>query len=137
MRSIRQIKNLKGKKVLVRVDFNVPIKNGRILDDFRIKKALPTIKFLEKKGAKIILITHLGKNGNESLAPIIKRFFEISKCSKSQVSFFDNIRKFTGEAKNDLNFAKKLSVLGDVYVNDALSVSHREHASVVDRKSVV
>jgi len=80
MRSIRQIKNLKGKKVLVRVDFNVPIKNGRILDDFRIKKALPTIKFLEKKGAKIILITHLGKNGNESLAPIIKRFFEISKC---------------------------------------------------------
>ncbi|OGI71747.1 phosphoglycerate kinase [Candidatus Nomurabacteria bacterium RIFCSPHIGHO2_02_FULL_35_13] len=131
MRSIRQIKNLKGKKVLVRVDFNVPIKNGRILDDFRIKKALPTIKFLEKKGAKIILITHLGKNGNESLAPIIKRFFEISKCSKSQVSFFDNIRKFTGEAKNDLNFAKKLSVLGDVYVNDAFSVSHRAHASIV------
>src|SRR3989344_3808617 len=131
MRSIRQIKNLKGKKVLVRVDFNVPIKNGRILDDFRIKKALPTIKFLEKKGAKIILITHLGKNGNESLAPIIKRFFEISKCSKSQVSFFDNIRKFTGEAKNDLNFAKKLSVRGDVYVNDAFSVSHRAHASIV------
>lgn len=58
MRSIKQIKNLKGKKVLLRVDFNVPIKDGKILDDFRIKKALPTIKFLLDKGADILLITH-------------------------------------------------------------------------------
>lgn len=131
MRSIRQIKNLKGKKVLVRVDFNVPIKNGKVLDDFRIKKALPTIKFLEKKGAKIILITHLGKDGSENLKPVIKHFFKISKCLKSQVSFFDNIRKFPGEVKNDITFAKKLSKLGDIYVNEGFSVSHRAHASVV------
>jgi len=138
MRSIKQIKNLptgqaglKGKRVLVRVDFNVPIKDGRVLDDFRIRKALPTIKFLEKRGAKIILITHLGKDGSESLAPTIKHFFKISKCSKSQISFFDNIRKFPGEMKNDITFAKKLSKLGDIYVNDAFSVSHRIHASIV------
>ena len=137
MRSIRQIKNLRGKRVLVRVDFNVPIKftrrggNGKVLDDFRIQKTSPTIKFLEKKGAKIILITHLGKDGSESLEPVIKRFFKISKCLKSQISFFDNIRKFKGEMENDLSFAKKLSKLGDVYVNDAFSVSHRAHASIV------
>ncbi len=131
MRSIREIKNLKGKTVLVRVDFNVPIENGRILDDFRIKKAIPTIKFLEKKSAKIILITHLGKDGSESLEPVIKHFFKISKCSKSKISFFGNIRKFKDEMENDLSFAKKLAALGDIYVNEAFSVSHRNHASIV------
>ncbi len=131
MRSIKQIKNLKGKIALVRVDFNVPTKNGEVLDDFRIKKAIPSIKFLIKKGAKVILITHLGKDGSKSLKPIIKHFFKISKCSKSQVSFFDNVRKFAGEMKNDSSFAKKLSILGDIYVNEAFSVSHRTHASVI------
>lgn len=131
MRSIKQIKNLKGKKVLLRVDFNVPIKDGKILDDFRIKKALPTIKFLLDKGADILLITHLGKDGSESLEPIIKHFFKISKFSKTKISFFDNIRKFDGEMKNNLVFAKELSKLGDIYVNDAFSVSHRMHASIV------
>ncbi len=132
MRSIEQIKNLKGKIALVRVDFNVPIKNGRVLDDFRIRKALPTVKFLEKKGAKIILITHLGEDGSKSLEPVIKHFFKIFKCSKSQVGFLPNIRKFPGEMKNDPNFAKKLSKLGDIYVNEAFSVSHRAHASIVE-----
>jgi phosphoglycerate kinase len=131
MRSLKLIKNLKGKIVLLRVDFNVPIKNGKIEDDFRIRKALPTIKFLLQKGAKIILITHLGKDGTASLEPVIKRFFLISKIAKNKVTFFDNIRKFPGEMKNDPAFAKKLSMLGDVYVNDAFSVSHREHASIV------
>jgi phosphoglycerate kinase len=131
MRSIKQIKDLKGKTALVRVDFNVPIKNGKVLDDFRIKSALPTINFLLKKGAKIILITHLGKDGSESLAPVIKKFFAISKVDKNKVSFFENIRKFPGEMKNDSAFAKKLSEMGDIYVNEAFSVSHREHASIV------
>jgi len=138
MRSIKQIKNLKGKTVLLRVDFNVPIKparrnggNGKVEDDFRIKKALPTIKFLLKKGAKIILITHLGKDGTANLEPVKKCFFKVSKIASAKVTFFENIRKFPGEMKNDLAFAKKLSTMGDIYVNDAFSVSHREHASIV------
>lgn len=131
MRSIKQIKNLKNKKVLVRVDFNVPILDGQILDDFRITKSLPTIKFLEKKGAKIILITHLGKDGTDDLTPVKEHFFKVSKCSKERVSFFENIRKFPGETKNELNFARELAKLGDIYINEAFSVSHREHASIV------
>ncbi|OGI45465.1 phosphoglycerate kinase [Candidatus Nomurabacteria bacterium GWB1_40_6] len=131
MRSIRQIKNIKAKTVLLLVDFNVPVKNGKVMDDFRIKATLPTINFLLKKGAKIILITHFGKDGTASLDPIAKHFFRISKIDKNRVTFFDNIRKFSGEMKNDVTFAKKLSKMGDIYVNEAFSVSHREHASVV------
>ncbi|OGI64356.1 phosphoglycerate kinase [Candidatus Nomurabacteria bacterium RIFCSPLOWO2_01_FULL_41_21] len=132
MKSIRSLKNLKGKRVIVRVDFNVPIKGGKVEDDFKIKKTLPTINFLLKKGVKkIVLITHLGRDGSASLEPVIKRFFNISKISKEKVEFFKNIRKFSGEEKNDLVFAKKLAGLGDIYVNDAFPVSHRAHASVV------
>ncbi|MEK7190466.1 MAG: phosphoglycerate kinase [Patescibacteria group bacterium] len=131
MRSIKQIKNLKGKTALVRVDFNVPIKNRKVEDDFRIRAALPTINFLLKKDAKLVLITHLGKDGTDNLEPVIKCFFAISKIDPNRVAFFDNIRKFPGEMKNDPDFAKKLSTMGDIYVNDAFSVSHREHASIV------
>jgi phosphoglycerate kinase len=131
MRSIKQIKNIKGKTVLLRVDFNVPIKNGKVLDDFRIRAALPTIDFLIKKSAKIILLTHLGKDGKASLDPVIKRFFAVSKIAQNKVVFFDNLRKFPGEINNDQDFAKKLAKMGDLYVNDAFSVSHREHASIV------
>ena len=131
MRSIKQIKNLKGKTALLRVDFNVPIKNEKVMDDFKIIKALPTINFLLKRGAKIILITHLGKDGTKNIVPVIKKFFALSKISKSKVTFFENIRKFRGEMKNDQIFAKRLASLGDIYVNDAFSVSHRKHASIV------
>ena len=131
MRDLKQIKNIKGKTVLLRVDFNVPIKNNKVMDDFRIRSAMPTINFLLKKDAKIILLTHLGKDGTASLKPVIKRFFVISKIAPDKVTFFDNLRKFPGEIKNDQNFAKKLSKMGDIYVNDAFSVSHREHASIV------
>lgn len=131
MRSVKQIKNLKGKTILLRVDFNVPIKNGKVVDDFRIRASLPTISFLIKRGAKVVLITHLGKDGTKSLAPVIKSFFAISKISKNKITFFENIRKFPGEMKNNQDFAKKLATMGDIYVNDAFSVCHREHASVV------
>ena len=116
---------------MLRVDFNVPIVGGKVKDDFRIVKALPTIKFLQKKGAKIILITHLGKDGSASLEPVIQHFWEVSKLKKDKIEFFENVRKFPGEEKNDPVFAKKLASLGDIYVNDAFSVSHRIHASVV------
>ncbi|KKQ87678.1 MAG: Phosphoglycerate kinase [Parcubacteria group bacterium GW2011_GWF2_38_8] len=128
MRSIEQLKNLKGKKVLVRADFNVPIKNGKVLDDFRIKKVLPTIKFLQQKGAEVILISHLGKDGTESMKPVADC---LKKYIKKNIILLDNIRIFPGEVKNDSNFAQKLSEIADIYVNDAFSVSHRAHASIV------
>jgi phosphoglycerate kinase len=131
MQSIKNLKNLKNKKVLVRVDFNVPIKNGKVVDDFRIREALPTIKFLEKKGAQIILITHLGKDGSASLDPVIKRFFFLSKCSKKQVRFLENIRSLKGEIENDISFSRKLALEGNIFINEAFSVSHRQHASIV------
>lgn len=140
MRNIKPIKsiskNLKGKTVLLRVDFNVPVKftpqgNEKIEDDFRIRAALPTINFLLKREAKIILITHLGEDGTESLEPVIKHFFKISKLSKNKISFFENVRKFPGEMENNQTFAKKIAELGDMYVNEAFSVSHRKHASII------
>ncbi len=131
MRGIKEIKNIKGKTALIRVDFNVPIKDGKVEDDFRIRAGMQTIDFLHKKGAKIILLAHLGKDGSASLQPVIERFFKISKYKKSDITFYENIRKFPGEEKNDPAFAKELARLGDIYVNDAFSVSHRAHASVV------
>ncbi len=132
MRSIRKLKNLRGKKILVRVDFNVPVKDGRVEDDFRIRKALPTIEFLLKKNpGKIILVTHLGKDGSESLTPVEKRFFEIFRGPKSKIEFFENVRKFPGESENNPSFARQMSAMADIYVNEAFSVSHRAHASIV------
>lgn len=131
MRSIEQIKDLEEKTVIVRVDFNVPIKNGKVEDDFKMIKVLPTIDFLLKKGARIILITHLGKDGSASLEPVIRHFWEISKFEKDKVEFYENVRKFPGEEENDPVFAKKLASFGDIYVNDAFAVSHRMHASIV------
>ncbi|HLP86465.1 MAG TPA: phosphoglycerate kinase [Candidatus Paceibacterota bacterium] len=151
MKSIKDIKNLSGKKVVLRVDFNVPMKNGVILDDFRIKKAVPTILFLQKKGAKVVIISHLGDEGNESLKPIALRlkkyvkgvnFLETSIFSdetekqvnllkKGEIVLLENLRRETGEKKNSPSFARALSRYGEIYVNDAFSVSHREHASIV------
>lgn len=151
MKSIKEIENLKGKKVLVRVDFNVPILNNKVVDDFRIQKAIPTINFLSKKGAIVILISHAGEDGSQSLEPIakvLKKYIDnstfikstilsdetedlIQKLKPGSVALLENIRREVGEKKNDVSFARGLSRLGDIYVNDAFSVSHRLHASVV------
>jgi phosphoglycerate kinase len=128
MRSIREIKNLKGKTALVRVDFNVPIRGGKILDDFRIKCAMPTIKFLLGKGAKIILISHLGKESGPTLKPVMKY---LDKLKLKNVVLMENLRQNPGEEKNSPAFARQLSRLGDIYVNDAFPVCHRAHASIV------
>jgi phosphoglycerate kinase len=150
MKSIKEIESLKDKRVLVRVDFNVPMSNGKIIDDFRIKKALPTIEYLQKKGATVILLAHLGE-GKESLAPIAVRlkkhvpnleFIQTSLYSdetedsikgmkKGAIALLENIRREEGEVKNAPSFARALSRLGDVYVNDAFPVSHRLHSSIV------
>ncbi len=151
MKSIKQIEKLSGKRVIVRVDFNVPIKDGKILDDFRIKKSLPTIEYLHKKGARVILIAHLGEAGTETLAPVAKkikkyipqmRFIDspilsdetkeaIEKMKKKDIFLLENLRREPGEVKDSPSFARALSRYGDVYVNEAFSVSHRLHASII------
>ena len=148
--------NFGGKRVLVRCDFNVPLSpEGKISDDFRIKKTLPTIKYLIKKKAKVILISHLGRpKGRQekySLKPVAKKLErllkkkvkflpdcvgpevekEIEKMKEKDIILLENLRFHKEEEGNDENFAKKLSKLGDIFINDAFSASHRAHASIV------
>jgi 3-phosphoglycerate kinase len=141
--------NCKGKNVLARAGFDVPIKNGKVAEDFRIVKSLPTIRLLKSKGAKIILLSHLGED-KLSLKPVANylcrhlRDFKfipslsmkvvekaVSSMKEGDIIMLENLRREKGEEKNDKNFAKKLADLGDIYVNEAFSVSHREHVSIV------
>ena len=138
-----QKKDLVGKKVLVRADFNVPVRNGKVVEMLRIDETLPTIKFLLKNGAQVILISHIGDDGSTSLRPVAKYLstkklsvkfvadFEVVAKAKEPVILMENIRRFEGEKKNNSALAKQLASLADLYVNEAFSVSHREHASVV------
>tara|TARA_Y100000310_G_scaffold5954_1_gene6844 strand:- start:1497 stop:2687 length:1191 start_codon:yes stop_codon:yes gene_type:complete len=146
---------LKGKKVLLRVDLNVPIKNGAITETSRIKKVIPTIKLLIEKQAKIIVLSHIGRPKGKiveemSLEPISKKLAsllnkevlfnknlinentlsEVNKIPNGSIIMLENIRFNEGEESNDNEFSKKISNLGDIYINDAFSVSHRSHASV-------
>ena len=148
LKSIKKIKDLSGKRVLVRVDFNVPIKDGVIEDDFRIKKALPTINFLRDAGARVILLSHLGK-GEMSLKLVadslnthlpvkfvqkivgMEAEAEVKNMIDGEVILLENLRMHKGEQGADKLFAMSLAKLGDIYVNDAFSVSHREDASIV------
>lgn len=147
MKVITQLKkkDLLNKKVIVRVDYNVPIKGGKIAEVVRINRSLPTIEYLLKNGARVILISHLGNDGQKSLAPIAKyltKFFSLKFVGgiddpkigdyllAGQVVLLDNIRRYEGEKKNASDFAKKLASLADIYVNDAFSVSHRTQASI-------
>ncbi|HXI87559.1 MAG TPA: phosphoglycerate kinase, partial [Parvularculaceae bacterium] len=146
--------DVRGKRVLVRVDFNVPMKDGAVVDDTRLRRVLPTIKELSKNGAKVILLSHFGrpKGGPDpefSLRPVAEalgvllggpvEFAEdcIGKPAKKvasrlidgDVALFENTRFHAGEEKNDPEFAKTLAENGDIYVNDAFSAAHRAHAS--------
>ncbi len=159
MKTIRNLP-LQGKKVLLRVDFNVPlIGNGngekKVFDDHRIRAVLPTIEYLLKHKAKVILISHLGRpegkqNLDFSLDPATLRLQEllkkiVTKCygvsgaevertvgamAPGEIIMLANLRFYPGEEKNDPHFAKGIAKLGDIYVNDAFAVSHRAHASV-------
>src|SRR3954467_15195886 len=146
--------DVKGKRVLMRADFNVPLEGSRITDDRRIVQALPTIKSVLERGGKLILMSHLGrpKGGPEpkySLKPAASRLTELlgkhvafaSDCigpeveqmagalKNGDVLLLENLRFHKEEEKNDPNFAKQLAKLGDVYINDAFGTAHREHAS--------
>jgi len=151
--TIRDI-DLAGKKVLCRVDFNVPIHNGIITDETRINAALPTIKYLQDSGARVILITHLGRPKGEvveelRLTPVAKRLSEIlnqqvnktntvygpevtkevEKLKDGELLLLENVRFEAGEEKNDPELVEHLANLADIYVNDAFGTAHRAHAS--------
>ena len=129
MHSIRLVKSLKGKTVLLRADFNAPIKNGKVLDTTRIYAAYSTLRLLLRKGAEKIIILSHHSNPRQSLAPVRKILAK--NFSSFRVQLLENLRRNPGEEKNDLNFAKKLAKLGDIYVNEAFPDSHRIHASIV------
>ncbi|HRZ30373.1 MAG TPA: phosphoglycerate kinase [Candidatus Paceibacterota bacterium] len=147
MKIVTQLKkkDLVDKKVLVRIDCNVPIKSGKVVDSSRLDANLETIGYLLENGARVILVGHLGSDGQKSLTPVAKylrNFFGVRLIKElddpklntyldaGQVVLLENIRKFEGEKKDDPAFAKRLAKLADIYVNDAFSVSHRAHASV-------
>lgn len=148
--------DLENKKVIVRVDFNVPIHNGKISNDKRIKATIPTIKYLLEKECKVILMSHLGnpqkliKKGTSidqvkaklTLKPVAKRLSEllnkevlflddcITEIPDNSLILLENLRFYKEEKKNDENFAKKISSYADFYINDAFGTCHRAHASV-------
>ena len=157
MRSIKNEPNLKQKKVLLRLDLNVPLDNGRITDTTRIDKILPTIKFLIKNDAKIIILSHVGrpkgkivnelslkpicedlkKKLNKDIKLITKNLKEIDSKDlfinqNDKIVMLENLRFYQEEEENNSDFAKHLASLGDIYVNDAFSCSHRAHTSIFE-----
>lgn len=151
-----------GKRVLVRVDFNVPIEDGRVKDDTRIRASLPTLRYLLERGAKVILMSHLGRpNGkvveSARLRPVAQRLGEllrmnvpctgdalglgtedaIARLKPGQALLLENLRFHAAEEANDPAFAKALAAYGDVYVNDAFGTAHRAHASTVGIPSLL
>ncbi len=155
LRSISDLDDIQyyGKKVLVRVDFNITINNGAVTEDYRIRSAIPTIEYLVKRGAKVILASHLGRpkfrDHNNTLAPVAVRLKEIlnrnvdfiddcigpevqakiDKLNYGSILLLENLRYYSEEQDNDSEFSKSISSLADIYVNDAFSTSHRKHAS--------
>ncbi|MCH3916322.1 MAG: triose-phosphate isomerase [Spirochaetia bacterium] len=143
-----------GKKVLIRVDFNCPVKDGEVTDDTRIKAALPTVKYLLDDGAALVVMCHFGRPKGEkkpefSVAPVCRRFSEllgkdvklapdvlgkatedmVAALKPGEVMMLENVRFYSQETADDPEFAKKLASYGDVYVNDAFGTAHRAHAS--------
>lgn len=122
-KSIKELENLEGKRILVRVDWNVPIDGGRVVDDYRIKQSMPTLNYLLERGAKLVIATHLEPTST-SMEPFKQYLPE-------GVELLPNLRLNPGEEANDEGFAKSLAEKADIYVNEAFSVSHRKHASLV------
>ncbi|MFJ8355486.1 phosphoglycerate kinase [Bacillus paramycoides] len=152
-KSIRDV-DLKGKRVFCRVDFNVPMKEGKITDETRIRAALPTIQYLIEQGAKVILASHLGrpkgqvveemrltpvaarlgellgkdvKKADEAFGPVAQEM--VAAMNEGDVLVLENVRFYAGEEKNDAELAKEFAALADIFVNDAFGAAHRAHAS--------
>src|SRR5918992_5765482 len=154
-RRVREL-DVSGKRVLVRVDFNVPVKDSEVTDDTRIQRALPTIRYLLEQGAQPVLISHLGRPKGEpdpkyAMDPVAKRLEELlgepvkkldaavgpeveealNGWNGEGVVLLENSRFYPGETKNDPEFSKQLASLADLYVDDAFGAAHRAHATVV------
>jgi phosphoglycerate kinase len=161
MKSIRDL-NLKGRRLFLRVDFNVPLQDGGVSDDTRIVETLPTVRLAVERGARVVCASHLGKAKGKrkpelSLAPVAVRFAQrlgapvrfVDDCvgpeaeraagglEAGQVLLLENLRFHAGEESNDPEFARQLATLADVYVDDAFGAAHRAHASVVGVPSLV
>lgn len=148
MKTLRDIGDLNGKKVIARLGLNVPIENGQIIDDYRIQKMLPTLKFLTDGGARVIVVAHIGRDKKETLKPVAEYLGHtfnvtfvsdimsqqardaVESSAPGDVVFFENLRRWDGEANNDPTFVEHLASFADVYVNDAFPVAHRSHASI-------
>ncbi|ESQ87875.1 phosphoglycerate kinase [Asticcacaulis benevestitus] len=146
-KTLDDVSDLNGKTALVRVDFNVPVEDGRITDDTRLRVALPTIKKLLDKGAKVALLAHFDRPKGKvvpamslafvapALSALLGEEVAFAECldqryeGAARVVLYENVRFHPGEEANDAGFAKQLAALGDIYVNDAFSAAHRAHAS--------
>ena len=155
LKKITDHKDLRGKKVLLRLDLNVPIQDGRVTDDYRIKKSLPMIEFLRNAGARTIILAHIETEENPTLQPVFEHLSQkfpvsfvqdftqpgtqqvFSAMKEGDVVLHENIRQYPGEKKNDPAFAAQLAALGELYVNDAFSACHRSHASIVGIPAVL
>ncbi|MEK7642451.1 MAG: phosphoglycerate kinase [Patescibacteria group bacterium] len=148
MRSISEIQNFEGQKVLVRVDWNVPHDNEKILDTSRIDVTLETIRWITERNGSVIIISHFGREGEsmENLSKLVAEILplkfignpfnengkmQISIIKPGEIVVLENIRTWPEEEKDDDEFAKQLASLGNIYVNEAFSASHRKHASIV------
>ncbi|HEY4489295.1 MAG TPA: phosphoglycerate kinase [Candidatus Paceibacterota bacterium] len=150
MRSIRYIPHVENIPVLVRAALNVPVENGKVTSTFRLQKALPTIKYLQGAGARVVLIGHIGNKGTETLMPVYEtmkqylpglRFCPATIGPEARqavrglppggVLMLENLRRYKGEIDNSNEFALELAELADIFVQDSFDVCHRKHASVV------
>ncbi len=148
--SIDRISSLAGARVLLRVDFNVPLADGQVADAYRIEQVRPTIEYLREAGARVVLISHFKGTEDNSLRPVAEyidkylfplsffpdcvggRVFDrVQALENGEVLLLENLRLHSGEKDNDPDFARDLASLADIYVNEAFAVSHRAHASVV------
>ena len=150
MRSVRDIPVLENIPVLVRAAMNVPVEEGKVVNDYRLRRALPTIRFLAERGARVVLISHIGELGTETLAPVAEAlgklipnvsFFgetvgprardAVRSLSPGRILVLENLRRDRGEKMNDPAFAHELAALADVFVEDSFDTCHRAHASIV------
>ncbi|MGD0328725.1 MAG: phosphoglycerate kinase [Minisyncoccia bacterium] len=150
MRGISDIRLYENIPILVRAAMNVPIEKGGVMNDYRLRRAVPTIRFLAERGAKVILISHIGEQGTETLEPVARAlgkiisgvsFFgesvgervrsAIHNLAPGQILVLENLRRNKGEQANDRSFARELAALGDIFVEDCFDTCHRAHASIV------